>query len=62
MRGLLNLGGGALVTSGVITSSTMATMSGIALNVAGSAWVSFVHTDSQTVKAAQIIQDKRPVL
>ena len=62
MRGLLNLGGGALVTSGVITSSTMATVSGIALNVAGLAWGAFVHTDSQTVKAAQIIQDKRPVL
>ena len=62
MRGILNLGGGALVTSGVMTSSTMATISGIVLNVAGLAWGAFVHTDHQTVKAAQIIQDKRPVL
>jgi hypothetical protein len=57
-RGLLNLGGGALVATGVMSGGTMATVSGIVLNVAGLAWGTFVHSDQQTVKAAQVVEYK----
>lgn len=62
IRGFINLGGGALVAQGVVSGGTMTTISGIVLNVASLAWGMFVHTDSQTVKAAQVVQDKRPTL
>lgn len=62
IRGFLNLGGGVLVSQGVVDGGTMTTVSGVALSVASLAWGAFVHSDHQTVKAAQVVQDKRPTL
>jgi hypothetical protein len=62
IRGFLNIGGGVLVTHGVVSGGSMTTISGIVLNIASLAWGAFVHSDPQVMKAAEIVQDRRPDL
>jgi hypothetical protein len=58
LRGFLNIGTGALVTSGVISSSNSVTIVGIVMGIAPLAWGLFVHSPTQIVKAAEVVQEK----
>ena len=52
VRTVLNVAGGALVTSGSLTSSSMEMVTGIAIPVAMAIWGLFVHSPTATVKRA----------
>ena len=58
VRAILNVAGGALVTSGVTSDSTIASITGIVLPLASMAWGWFVHSPIQVVKQAEVIVQK----
>ena len=58
VRGVLNLGGGVLVSQGIVSSNNMVTIAGVVTGVAGLAWGAFVHAPTQIVKAADTVKAK----
>lgn len=58
VRALLNLGGGALVTSGAISGSGLETVSGLIIPLATMLWGFFVHSPQETVKRADQFKAK----
>lgn len=58
VRAILNLGGGALVTSGAISGSGLETASGIIIPLASVIWGLFVHSPKATVERANEIKAK----
>lgn len=58
IRGFLNIATGTLVTSGVLTSSNAMTISGIIMGIAPLVWGFFVHSPTQTIKAAEIVKSQ----
>ena len=58
VRALMNIGGTALVTSGVLSGSGLETASAIILPLASVVWGMFVHSPAATVARAEVIKDK----
>lgn len=59
LRGILNLVGGSLVSSGIISGGNLTTIVGIVLGIAMLAWGAFVHTDASTIKASEAVIAKK---
>jgi len=58
VRGAMNLIGGALVTSGVVSGSGMESASGIIIPLASLIWGWMVHAPAATVARAEVIKEK----
>lgn len=58
LRAILSAAGGALVTSGVISDSTLQAVIGIAMPVASIVWGLIVHSPAAVVKQAEDIKAK----
>lgn len=58
VRAVLNVAGGALVTSGTLSDSSVETITGIAIPVATAIWSLFVHSPTETVKRADELKAK----
>lgn len=58
VRAMLNLGGGALVTSGAISGSGLETASGIIIPLASMLWGWFVHSPHETITRAEELKHK----
>ena len=58
IRTVMNVAGGALVTSGTLSSSNLETITGIALPLAMAVWGLFVHTPENTLRRADAIKAK----
>ena len=58
VRGALNIGGGVLVTKGVVNGSDMATIAGMVLPFASLVWGWFVHDPVAVVAKADELKAK----
>jgi hypothetical protein len=58
LRAILSAAGGALVTSGVISDSTLQAVIGIAMPLGSIVWGLFVHSPTQVVKEAEVVKAK----
>jgi hypothetical protein len=58
VRQILSMAGGALITSGAASDSTVQAVIGVAMPLAAMAWGWFVHAPEQVVAQAQVIKQK----